>query len=67
MEQLRRAVEADPGSLNAQYNLGRALAMSGRLDEAAAHLEQALRIQADDPDARRELAAVRARQARRPN
>jgi Flp pilus assembly protein TadD/mono/diheme cytochrome c family protein len=63
-EQLRRAVAIDAGSLNAQYNLGRALAMGGRLQEAAVHLEEAVRIAPDDPDARRELAAVRARLGR---
>jgi Flp pilus assembly protein TadD len=59
-------VEADAGSLNAQYNLGRALALSGRVDEAVAHLEAALRIQPGDPDAERELAALRSRTPKRP-
>ena len=59
-------MEADPASLNAQYNLGRALALSGRLDEAAVHLEAALRIQPGDPDVQRELAALRSRTPKRP-
>jgi Flp pilus assembly protein TadD/mono/diheme cytochrome c family protein len=59
--ELRRAVESDPASLSAHYNLGRALALAGRLPDAARHLQEALRISPHDPDARRELAAVRAR------
>jgi hypothetical protein len=35
------------------------------VDEAAAHLEAALRLQPGDPDVQRELAALRARTPRR--
>jgi Flp pilus assembly protein TadD len=49
--------------LNAHYNLARALVAQGRLAEAIGHLEQAVRIAPDDPDARGDLAALKARLA----
>ena len=45
VEQYRKAVELNPGYMEAYSNLGNALRQQGRLDEAMAHCRKALEIQ----------------------
>ena len=54
-------MDGEPRSLEAHYNLGRALAARGRLNEALEQLEQALRIAPGDRDAGQALAELKAR------
>jgi spermidine synthase len=61
----RTALELRPGDVKILNALGAALAQKGDLREAARHFEEALRIQPDNPQAKKQLARVRARQARR--
>jgi len=63
IRELRRAAEIDPRSLNAHYNLGRALAARGWRREAVEQMEEALRIAPSDPDARQALAELKAGRA----
>ena len=53
------AVQLDPGSEVAQFCLGVGLARIGRPAEAAAHLEEALRIRPDFEEARRALGRLK--------
>ncbi len=55
----RDCVKKSPGNTRAQYNLGRSLIPSGRFDEAAEHFSEALRIDPDYPDARKNLEIAR--------
>ena len=57
---LERAVALDPRSLNARFNLAKALLARGRMREALRQLEEAQRIAPADDDTRRELEALRA-------
>jgi cytochrome c-type biogenesis protein CcmH/NrfG len=56
---LTRAVALEPASLNARFNLARALIAQGRLQDALAQLEAAHRLAPDDADTRRELESLR--------
>ena len=60
----RRAVAADPLSLNSNTALGFVLYLARRFDEAAAQLERTLEIDPDFAQARRDLALVRVQQRR---
>ncbi len=53
----RRAIELDPGTRAAHYDLGMLLLQRGRRAEALPFLQEALRLQPDDPQLR-ELIAV---------
>ena len=53
-----------PQSVQAHNNLGIALGIQGRLDEAIDHFQQALAIQPDFEDARRNLALAVAQKAK---
>jgi Flp pilus assembly protein TadD len=57
-----RAVEIDPQSDLARYNLASALAEAGRRDAAAAQYDEVLRIVPDNRDARRNRDLLRAAQ-----
>jgi tetratricopeptide (TPR) repeat protein len=59
---LRPGAETD--GAGAQNDLGIARARQGRLDEAAAHLQRALRLQPDYPDAHNNLGIIREKQGR---
>ena len=61
LEEFTAAVRLDPEYANAQFNLGAALANSGRREEAVEHFSEALRIQPDFRRARESLEAVSAR------
>jgi len=56
--EVRRAVALEPGTLGHRVVLGKILYFRGRIDEARAMLEGALRIDAHYPDAMRNLASV---------
>ena len=45
-----RALACDPENFHAQSNLGNALFQTGRVDEAMAHFQEALRIKPDDAE-----------------
>jgi tetratricopeptide (TPR) repeat protein len=63
IERLRKALADRPESAQLHLDLGTALFRDGRLDEAIAEFEQALRLQADFPAAKQKLEqAVQARQ-----
>jgi tetratricopeptide (TPR) repeat protein len=47
----RRALELDPGNVDAHYLLGALLGQTGNLARAAAHLDQALALKSDFADA----------------
>ena len=59
---LAQALRLKPGYAEAHYNLGMALAQTGRVAEAIEHLEQALRLKPDLIEARNQLARLRAAQ-----
>jgi spermidine synthase len=61
----RTALELRPGDVKILNPLGAALAQQGDLRAAARRFEEALRIQPDNPQAKKQLARVRARQASR--
>ena len=61
---LARAVELDPANSRAHGDLGLILAIQGRLDEAAGHLEVAITLDPQAEDARKNLAVVQQRRAR---
>jgi len=52
----------EPNHADAHYTLGVALIRQGKLPEAIAHCEQALRIQPDDAEAQDNLAWARVAQ-----
>jgi Flp pilus assembly protein TadD len=52
LTEFSEAVRIDPGSAQAQNNLGLALAQSGRLAEAAGHFGAAIRSEPDYQEAR---------------
>jgi tetratricopeptide (TPR) repeat protein len=58
-EAFRRAIEVDPTSAQAHYNLGTVLIDLGENDRAIAELQEALRLKPDFLDARRELEELR--------
>lgn len=58
------SAKLQPGSAPAQFNLGTALTIAGRLDEAARSFEQALSLRPDYPQARNNLGRVRLEQGR---
>ena len=60
----RYALELDPNSSIAHYNLARFLATQGNQGEAVAHYHQALRIRPEDTDARNNLGLLLARQGK---
>lgn len=62
MQALERSVELQPSLLQAQVLLGKMLLRSGDLDRAAAHLEEALKLEADHMPAIYSLAQVRQKQ-----
>jgi tetratricopeptide (TPR) repeat protein len=62
MQSLQRSVELQPQLLQAQVLLGKLLLRSGDLDSAAAHLEEALKLDADNMAAIYSLAQVRQKQ-----
>jgi DNA-binding winged helix-turn-helix (wHTH) protein/Tfp pilus assembly protein PilF len=64
VEEARRAVAADPLSLNSHTALGYGLYLARRFEEAAAQLERTLEIDPDFAQARRNLALVRVQQRR---
>jgi Flp pilus assembly protein TadD len=64
VEEARRAVAADPLSLNSHTALGYVLYVARRFDEAATQLERTLEIDPDFAQARRNLALVRVQQGR---
>ncbi|MGA2261842.1 MAG: tetratricopeptide repeat protein, partial [Acidobacteriota bacterium] len=53
--QYKEALKHDPGSAEAQNNLGVALAGLGRIEEAATHFREALRLKPDHASARANL------------
>ena len=55
MDQFRRTLELSPDHVDAHNNLGALLAQQGSLQEAAAHLEAALRLRPDDLEAKKNL------------
>jgi Flp pilus assembly protein TadD len=57
-------VALEPGNSRAHSDLGLILAMQGRLDEAAVHLERAIALDPQAQDARRNLAVVQQRLGR---
>ena len=54
----RKAIELDPGSATAHYNLGSSLARAGQLAEAESHLRSALEADPTNMAARQVLAEV---------
>ncbi len=54
----RKALQADPNLSEAHLNLGHALSEEGRKEEAAKHMQQALLLKPDSPNARRRSDAV---------
>jgi Flp pilus assembly protein TadD len=61
----RKAVEFLPDNGQAHLNLGLALSMAGRIDQAIAAFERAVQLMPDDPQARKCLDDAR-RTARQP-
>ncbi len=55
----RKALQIKPDFVEAQYNLGTALAGCGRFDEAITEYEKALQIRPEDADARTNLGIAR--------
>lgn len=64
VEEARRALAAEPLSLNSQTALGYVLYLARRYDEAAVQLTRALEVDPDFAQARRDLALVRVQQGR---
>jgi protein O-mannosyl-transferase len=60
----RRAVRLDPASASAASNLGSALRVQGRLEEAAEYSERALRLKPEFPEAHLNLGLLRSQQGR---
>jgi Flp pilus assembly protein TadD len=58
--QFEEIVKASPNDPLAHANLGIALAKSGRREEAVAHLNQALQLRPNFPEAEAELRALTA-------
>jgi tetratricopeptide (TPR) repeat protein len=58
VEHYRRALEINPDSAEAHYNLGNALALQGKYAEAIKHFRKALQIRPDDAKARQSLNAA---------
>jgi Flp pilus assembly protein TadD len=56
---LREAVKYHPDYFNGRYNLGRALAAAGRLDEAESELRAALGLKPGDRDTIEALKQIR--------
>ena len=54
----RKAIELDPGSGTAQYNLGASLARSGQFAEAESHLRRAIELDPKNATAHQALAQV---------
>ena len=59
---MEQAVRINPDDTVAHYNLGIALEKAGRVAEAMAQYEQALRIKPDYPEARNALTRLQAHQ-----
>ena len=57
------ALRASPGDWKAHFNLGVAYGQQGRFTEAASHFEEVLKLNPDYLEARRQLDAIRTRQA----
>ena len=57
-KELRRAVEIDPGHVDALFNLGTVLEQSGANQEAAAYLRKAADLEPENPDIRYRLAKL---------
>ena len=64
IEHYLAAIRSDPKHSGAHYNLALLLADRGQVDEAIAHLEAALRLRPDFPEARKALDDFRNRSAR---
>jgi len=58
LEEFQQAVMSDPDLAEAHYNLGLALAQSGRLDESARQLNEAISLEPKYVDARVQLGLV---------
>lgn len=59
MEHFEAALESKPEFAEAHYNLGIALERTGKVREAAAQFEEAVRIKPEDAAARSALAGLR--------
>jgi Flp pilus assembly protein TadD len=57
--EFNRVLAMEPDNLNAHYNLGRVLALRGDLAGAAAHFEQAVRIDPGDAASAKSLRETR--------
>jgi Tfp pilus assembly protein PilF len=57
--QLRRALEKDPNLVNVRYNLGFALQLQGKMEEAIEAYRQALQIDPDRATAHNNLGIIR--------
>ncbi len=57
-EHFTRTVELNPEAVLAHYNLGVATFMTGRVSDALPHIQTAIQLNPDDPDAYGFLAVV---------
>jgi tetratricopeptide (TPR) repeat protein len=67
IDAFRASLQQAPESAQTHNNLGIALGIQGRLDDAIKHFEEALRIQPGFADAERNLATAREARDRRPS
>jgi tetratricopeptide (TPR) repeat protein len=55
---LEKGLRIDPGFISARFNIANTLLQMGRYEEALLHLQMALKIAPDDPQAQKSLAWI---------